>query len=126
MVWWRRKEVGRRREHVQRITTHTHTHTHEHTKPKQDLIFNLYVSTIDKLFYGRQYLNEKFFRLLQTHFLDPLCLVIAKDKEGKIVAGTFNIISNSKRFYGRYWGSLEGKDVYVCVECVCLCVRVSV
>ncbi len=77
----------------------------------EDTIFKLYVSTIEKLYYGRQYLNEQFFRLLKDKFRDPLCLVVAKDKEGQIVAGTFNVVSNSKRFYGRYWGSISPEEI---------------
>jgi hypothetical protein len=76
-----------------------------------DLIFKLYVSTIDKLFYGRQYLNEAFFRLLKGKFREPLCLVLARDAGGEVVAGTFNVISNDKRFYGRYWGCVAPEDI---------------
>lgn len=76
-----------------------------------DTIFKLYVSTIDKLFYGRQYLNEEFFRMLKEKFRDPLCLVVAKDAKGEIVAGTFNVIGNDKRFYGRYWGCVLPEEI---------------
>uniref|UniRef100_A0A6V1WMU1 BioF2-like acetyltransferase domain-containing protein n=1 Tax=Heterosigma akashiwo TaxID=2829 RepID=A0A6V1WMU1_HETAK len=70
------------------------------------VIFRIYKSTIDKLYYGRQYLNEEFFLMLAKHFKRNLCFFVAVDKEtGDVLGGTFNIVK-AGRFYGRYWGGV--------------------
>lgn len=80
---------------------------------EDDTIFKLYQSTIERFFYGRQYLNEHFFRLLKDHFREHVCLVLARDQggAGEVVAGTFNVISNDGRFFGRYWGSVAPEEI---------------
>lgn len=76
-------------------------------------MFDIYKSTIDKKFYGRQYLNRDFFNMLYDtplQFRQNICLVLARAKEdGRLVGGTFNIIGGGDRsaFYGRYWGCHE-------------------
>eukprot|EP00184_Porphyridium_aerugineum_P004633 CAMPEP_0184694944 /NCGR_PEP_ID=MMETSP0313-20130426/2734_1 /TAXON_ID=2792 /ORGANISM="Porphyridium aerugineum, Strain SAG 1380-2" /LENGTH=501 /DNA_ID=CAMNT_0027153311 /DNA_START=8 /DNA_END=1513 /DNA_ORIENTATION=+ len=79
-------------------------------------MFYIYVSTIEKMFWGRQYLNEQFFRMLgETETLKKhLCFILAykpSSQTGKIdilqpIAGTFNVVKDG-RFYGRYWGAFE-------------------
>lgn len=81
---------------------------------EEDTIFRLYQSTIERFFYGRQYLNERFFRLLKDHFREHVCLVLAREGQGQgdIVAGTFNVVNPaSGRFYGRYWGSIAPEEI---------------
>ncbi len=68
-------------------------------------MFRLYKSTIDKLYWGRQYLRQEFFRLLSRRFKHNLCFVVAK-QEGKVIAGTFNV-QKGGAFYGRYWGTFR-------------------
>lgn len=83
-----------------------------------DRIFEIYVSTIDKMYFGRQYLNLEFFRMLgNSSFVENLCFMCArKSNAGETIraedvfAGTFNIVKDGV-FYGRYWGCLEGHDV---------------
>lgn len=75
-------------------------------------MFEIYKSTVDKKFYGRQYLTKKFFQMLADceDFKRYVCLVLARSAEdGRIVGGTFNIVSdtNGGAFYGRYWGCVE-------------------
>lgn len=74
-------------------------------------MFDVYLSTIDKLLYGRQYLNREFFSLLGncSDFKERLCFVLARSEEdGRLVGGTFNVIGDDNgAFYGRYWGCLE-------------------
>jgi uncharacterized protein len=65
-------------------------------------MFQLYRSTIDKLYWGRQYLTAKFFDLMRTRFKRHLCLVGAFQGE-ELVAGTFNL-QKAGVVYGRYWG----------------------
>ncbi len=78
-----------------------------------DAIFRLYQSTIERFYYGRQYLNEQFFRLLKDHFREHVCLVLARDQQGagELVAGTFNVVSDNGRFFGRYWGSVAPEEI---------------
>lgn len=66
-------------------------------------MFDLYSRNVDKHFYGRQYLNERFFELVAARFADRLAWVVAK-KDGEILAGAFNV-RKGPRLYGRYWGT---------------------
>ena len=69
------------------------------------LMFRLYHSTIDKLYWGRQYLNRTLFDLLRERWKQRLCFVVAR-RGGSIIAGTFNVRKRDV-LYGRYWGSFE-------------------
>jgi predicted N-acyltransferase len=62
-----------------------------------------YLSTVDKYFYGRRYLNARFFQLVAERFRDRLAWVVAK-KDGDLVAGAFNV-QKGRVLYGRYWGA---------------------
>ena len=64
----------------------------------------LYVTTVDKYFYGRRYLKKPFFDLVRQRFADRLAWTVARDREGKIVASAFNV-KKDKILYGRYWGT---------------------
>lgn len=67
----------------------------------------LYLTTVDKHFYGRRYLNRTFFELVRQRFAHRLAWVVAKDASGEIVASAFNLKKHGI-LYGRYWGaSLE-------------------
>ncbi len=77
-------------------------------------MFEIYKSTVDKMFFGRQYLTLEFFQKLvdSNDFVDNLLFMCARynDDELKaenIFAGTFNVVKD-KVFYGRYWGCLPG------------------
>lgn len=65
-------------------------------------MFTLYASNVDKHYYGRRYLNLRFFELVAKHFAHRLAWVVAR-RGGEIVAGAFNV-QKEKRLYGRYWG----------------------
>ena len=69
------------------------------------VMFSLYHSTVDKLYWGRQYLNRALFDLVGERWQKRLCFVVAR-REGKIVAGTFNVRKDDV-LYGRYWGAFE-------------------
>ena len=69
------------------------------------VMFRLYHSTIDKLYWGRQYLNHRLFELLGERWRKRLCFVVAR-RGREIVAGTFNVRKGDV-LYGRYWGALE-------------------
>jgi uncharacterized protein len=50
-------------------------------------------------------LTREFFDELARRFAPYLCLIFA-ERKGKIIAGTFNVRSDSA-LYGRYWGAFE-------------------
>lgn len=68
-------------------------------------MYALYKTHIDKLSWGRQYLQARFFDLLAGRFKRNLCFVVAR-YQGEIIAGTFNVQKNGV-FYGRYWGAFR-------------------
>ncbi|MGH7905353.1 MAG: GNAT family N-acetyltransferase, partial [Candidatus Binataceae bacterium] len=65
-------------------------------------MFELYRSTIDKLYWGRQYLTPKFFDLMRSTFKRNVCFVGAYLNR-ELIAGTFNL-QKAGVLYGRYWG----------------------
>ena len=67
-------------------------------------MFQLYTSTIDKLYWGRQYLNADLFELLRRRWKHRLCFFVARRRRA-VVAGTFTVRKGDV-LYGRYWGSL--------------------
>jgi predicted N-acyltransferase len=81
-------------------------------------MFEIYVSTIDKMYWGRQYLTLEFFQLLaKSDFVKNLCFMCARHRSTgeklraeDVFAGTVNIVKDGV-FYGRYWGCLRGKEV---------------
>lgn len=80
----------------------------EHAELNPELLrtmFQLYKQHIDRLYYGRQYLNSEFFEELLRRPFPYLCPIVA-EREGRIVAGTFNV-RGLDALYGRYWGAFE-------------------
>jgi uncharacterized protein len=67
-----------------------------------DPMFKIYLSTIEKLYWGRQYLTRDFFDLLRSSFKRHLRFVCAY-RRGELIAGTINL-EKAGVFYGRYWG----------------------
>ncbi len=67
-------------------------------------MYALYQTTIDKLYWGRQYLTPKFFELMLA-FKRHLCLVCAFNGN-RLIAGTFNL-QKAGVMYGRYWGAFR-------------------
>ncbi len=68
-------------------------------------MFRLYKHTVDKLYWGRQYLNRALFDLLWERWRERLCFVVAR-RGDEIVAGTVNVRKGDV-LYGRYWGAFE-------------------
>lgn len=54
------------------------------------VMYRLYQEHVEKLYWGRRYLNEEFFRRVTERFSRNLCFVVA-EKDGEIIAGTFNV-----------------------------------
>jgi predicted N-acyltransferase len=70
-----------------------------------DPMFRLYKATIDKLYWGRQYLNAEFFDLLRRRWKHRLVFFVAR-RRGNIVAGAVTV-RKGDTLYGRYWGTFE-------------------
>ena len=68
-------------------------------------MYRLYRTTIDKLYWGRQYLNERLFDLLGERWQRRLCFILAR-RGDEVIAGTFNVRKGGV-LYGRYWGTFE-------------------
>jgi len=68
-------------------------------------MFRIYRSTVEKMYWGRQYLNRRFFELLCERWKRNLSFVVAR-RRGEVIAGTFNV-RKAGTFYGRYWGTFE-------------------
>lgn len=66
-------------------------------------MYELYLTTVDKYFYGRRYLNRRFFELVASRFAHRLAWVVAR-RDGEIVASAFNV-KKADTLYGRYWGT---------------------
>jgi uncharacterized protein len=81
---------------------------HEGAEIPDDLfepMFRIYLSTIEKLYWGRQYLNQRFFAALRERWKRNLCFVIAR-RRGEVIAGAMNVQKGGV-LYGRYWGCFE-------------------
>jgi predicted N-acyltransferase len=68
-------------------------------------MFQIYLSTIEKLYWGRQYLNQHLFDELRRRWKRNLCFVAAR-RRGEVIAGAINVQKNGV-LYGRYWGCFE-------------------
>jgi predicted N-acyltransferase len=85
----------------------------------------IYLSTVDKMIWGRQYLTLDFFQLLmKKDFVHNLAFSCARPQSSgpelraeDVFAGTFNIVKNGA-FYGRYWGCLLSVLFELSQECV--------
>jgi predicted N-acyltransferase len=72
-----------------------------------DAAYELHRSTVDKLMWGRRWINRAFYRRVVEHMPENLELVVAERlSDGKLVAGAFNVASKT-HLYGRYWGCFE-------------------
>jgi uncharacterized protein len=65
----------------------------------------LHRSTVDKLMWGRRWLNEKFYLSAFAEMPDAV-EVVGAFRGAELIAGAFNVAS-PLRLYGRYWGCFE-------------------
>lgn len=70
-----------------------------------ETVHRFYRSTIDKLMWGRPWLNLPFYQRIFATMPEAL-EVVAAERAGQFVAGAFNVAS-ARRLYGRYWGCHE-------------------
>jgi predicted N-acyltransferase len=67
--------------------------------------YKLHRHTVDKLMWGRRWLNEDFYQRIFSAMPEDL-EVVAAEHEGRLIAGAFNVVSKT-HLYGRYWGAFE-------------------
>ncbi len=67
------------------------------------VMYELYRTTLARLPWGQQYLDDSFFTLAAERLRPRLCCIVAR-QGGEVIAGTFNVQSGDT-FYGRYWGA---------------------
>jgi uncharacterized protein len=102
----RRNKIRReRRELIDQGITVRALEQEELNREHLHTMFRLYKYHIDRLYYGRQYLNSEFFEELLQRPFPYICPIVA-EREGRIIAGTFNIQGHDA-LYGRYWGAFE-------------------
>jgi uncharacterized protein len=77
----------------------------ELTDADMDRLYRYYRTTVNKFYWGRQYLSESFFHQIRGKLSHRLHAVIV-EREGKPFGGTFNLF-DGQRLYGRYWGCVE-------------------
>jgi len=73
------------------------------TTAELDQMFDMYVGTSLRYSGEAPYLNRAFFRLCAERLGDRLELVLARDRDGQVIAGAWNLRGDTRR-YGRYWG----------------------
>lgn len=102
----RRNKIRRERRELDKQGIRVRTLPYEAITPDvQHTLFKLYKHHIDRLYYGRQYLNRRFFDELLKRPYPFLCPIVAQ-RDGRIIAGTFNV-RGPDSLYGRYWGAFE-------------------
>jgi uncharacterized protein len=65
-------------------------------------MYRIYCSTIEKLYWGRQYLTEEFFDLVRKSFKRNMVFIGAYSGR-ELIAGAVNL-AKANVMYGRYWG----------------------
>lgn len=68
-------------------------------------VHGIHRSTLEKLFWGRKWLNLTFYESIFRSMADYLEVVLA-EKDGRIIGGAFNV-ATPDHLYGRYWGCFE-------------------
>ena len=72
-----------------------------------DHVFTFYKNTVERFYWGRQYLNREFFEEVMTTMPEQLHIVIARRRGTREpIAGAFNLLGKHT-LYGRYWGARE-------------------
>jgi predicted N-acyltransferase len=67
--------------------------------------FELHRSTVDKLMWGRRWLNQAFYARV-FHRMPEALEVVAAHRGERLIAGAFNVATPT-HLYGRYWGCFE-------------------
>lgn len=104
----RRHQIRREMRAVREQNIDLDVLTADRLRPERvDFIFDFYRSTVQKFFYGKQYLTRAFFEQVCSTMPEQLHVVVASDGDSKRpIAGAFNLLGKHALF-GRYWGALE-------------------
>jgi predicted N-acyltransferase len=104
----RKNQIKReRRELSQQGTTIAHLTGSDLTPEVLDPVFEFYRSTVNKYYWGRQYLCRAFFEEIFQSMPSQLHVVLARDTgTRKPIAAAFNLLG-AQALYGRYWGARE-------------------
>jgi predicted N-acyltransferase len=72
-----------------------------------DHVYEFYVNTVDKHFYGRRYLNREFFHEICARMPNQILVVLARERGvRRPLACAFNLIGE-RAMFGRYWGTRD-------------------
>jgi predicted N-acyltransferase len=78
-----------------------------HPRKWADAAYELHRTTVDKLMWGRRWINRAFYRRVVENMPENVELVVAeRQDDGRLVAGAFNVASPT-HLYGRYWGCFQ-------------------
>lgn len=102
----RRNQIRRERREARKGLTFQVCYGDDITDEIVDAMYRFYLSTVDKFVWGRRYLNREFFFEVCSTMRDAIQIVIARNGQGRIVAGAFNLLGGDV-LYGRYWGCDE-------------------
>ena len=102
----RRHQIRRERSEAARQGLELHVYVGSDITPEVlDAAFEFYKMTVDKYYWGRQYLTRDFFIEVGHRLKHQVLIVLAREKGSrKPVAGAFNLMGN-QRLFGRYWGA---------------------
>lgn len=102
----RRAMIRRERREVQKqgVTIET-LRGSDITPPVIDRMYAFYLSTVEKFYWGRQYLNRAFFEESAASLRGKVEIVVAREGK-KIIAGAWNL-AGPRALFGRYWGAAE-------------------
>jgi hypothetical protein len=76
-----------------------------HTREMARTMYRFYEANIERHgMWGRRYLTPEMFDAVVERFRDRLAWVVARDGNGRVIAGAFNV-AQGNRLYGRYWGA---------------------
>ena len=99
----RRNQIRRERRCVREAGVETTVRVGDAIGPEHmEQAWRFYLSTVEKFYWGRRYLNRAFFEHLGHTFRHRLMLVSA-ERDGEVLAGAVNVLKGA-HLYGRYWG----------------------
>ena len=103
----RRHQIRRERREVEKqgITIRT-LRGDDLSEEAIEAMYGFYLATVDKFTWGRRYLNRAFFFDICDRMRDHVEIVLARDGQGRALAGALNVHGGGV-LYGRYWGCTE-------------------
>jgi predicted N-acyltransferase len=107
----RRNQIRReRRELARQGTVIRHLTGSDLASDMVDVVFDFYRSTVNKYYWGRQYLRRSFFEEIFASMAESLHVVLALDgATRRPIAAAFNLLGRDA-LYGRYWGAREDRS----------------